>query len=73
MKAKAQPRADELRAFLIGLFDGCPAGPCNPEDCPLHSLRKMPRSEQLQWFDVLDEDDLAHLAGYHYVCLNTKL
>jgi hypothetical protein len=27
----------------------------------------------LQWFDALDEDDLAYLATYHHICLTTKV
>jgi hypothetical protein len=69
----SQRRKDELKANLISLTEACPVDKCNPEDCPLYRVRKMKPTERLLWFTALSEQDLTHLAAYHYICLNTKL
>lgn len=59
---------DELRASLLELTQACPVHQDNPEDCPLHLLRKMDVPKRLEWFNALSEHDLAYLASYHHVC-----
>jgi hypothetical protein len=67
-------RKERLRAHLRPLVSCCPAGAeRNPDDCPLHELRKMEFSQRRKWFNALAEDDLSYLAAYHDVCLHLKL
>lgn len=73
MSAVPHPRRDELRANLLDLADACPIDHCNPKDCPLFSVRLLGRAARRRWIKTLEEDDLAYLATYHYVCLSTKL
>jgi hypothetical protein len=68
-----QVRRSELRANLLALSEACPFDHSNPEDCPLFKLRKLKPRERVQWFNALDENDLAYLATYHQVCLTTKV
>ncbi len=62
----------ELRASLAGLAYCCPIDHCNPADCPLFLLRKLPPADRLLWFDSLDNGDVQFLAAYHCVCMNLK-
>jgi hypothetical protein len=64
---------DKLQANLVELMEACPFDRCNPEDCPLYELRKMPPRELSRWFKALTENDLSYLADYHYTCLATKV
>ena len=69
----SHPRADELRAELVNLAKACPVDQCNPEDCPLFTLRQMEVEERMRWVNALEEDDLVYLATYHHVCLAIRL
>ena len=73
MKNYEQHLREELRDELLPLAEVCPATESNPEDCPLHMVRKLNPAQQFQWFDALGEPGLAYLAAYHQVCLTTKL
>jgi hypothetical protein len=73
LKTASQRSKDELRASLLSLTKACPVDECNPEDCPLYSLRKMEPMQRLQWLNALSEDDLVYLATYHHVCMNIKM
>jgi hypothetical protein len=73
MKTYDQHLRDELRDALLPLAAACPASEANPEDCPLHMVRKLNPAQQFQWFDALSEPGLAYLAAYHQVCLTTRL
>lgn len=64
---------EQLKTGLLELVESCPARHCNPKDCPLFDLRKMPRSRRIQWFNTLNQDDLEYLAAYHYVCMNIQI
>jgi hypothetical protein len=64
---------DELRPTLMEVIDVCPVDQCNPVDCPLFALRKLPRRERLRWFKALNTTDLRYLADYHKVCMGLKL
>lgn len=64
---------DELRLTLMEVLEVCPVDRCNPADCPLFPLRKMPRRERLRWFNALSQADLQYLAAYHRVCMGLKL
>lgn len=72
MRSVSRLSIAELRASLLEVVDICPAERCNPCDCPLFGLRKLPREERLQWIDALSEDDLTYLAAYHHVCMSAK-
>jgi hypothetical protein len=63
---------EQLRASLLEVVGFCPVDRCNPADCPLFALRKMNRSQRLEWFNALRESDLRYLAAYHHVCMNLK-
>jgi hypothetical protein len=73
LKSASQRAKDELRANLLSLTEVCPVADCNPEDCPLYSLRKLKPEQRLEWFKALDADDLAYLAAYHHVCINIRV
>jgi hypothetical protein len=64
---------NELRVDLVELAEACPYDNCNPEDCPLFALRKLPVADRMRWVNALTDKDLVYLSTYHYVCLDTKL
>lgn len=66
-------RRNELRHYLLELLDACPLEQCNPEDCPLSSLRQIDSKDRQAWLKALAEDDLEYLAAYHRVCLGIKI
>ncbi len=68
----AEQETSQLRKQLLELTEICPVEQCNPEDCPLFPVRKMKRSERVQWFNSLTAEDLVYLATYHYVCIGIK-
>lgn len=57
----------------MALSEACPFDGCNPDDCPLSGLRKMPRRKRLRWFNSLTEPDLTYLAAYHHICFAIKI
>lgn len=61
-----------LLARLRELASVCPFDQCNPNDCPLHGLRKLQTRQRLRWLSALPEEDLVYLASYHYTCLASK-
>ena len=65
--------ADQLRDRLFDVLEACPAGQCNPHDCPMFPLRQMNLSARIAWLSSLEWPDLEYLASYHYVCLRVKL
>jgi len=70
---KPYQHRNALQADLLGLSEACPYDHCNPKDCPLFLVRRMPPRDRLRWFNGLGEADLIYLAAYHHVCLNTRL
>ena len=66
------PKA-KLSANLLSLTRICPVIEANPEDCPLHGLRKLKPQQRAQWLQALAESDLMYLAHYHHVCQFTRL
>ena len=73
MRPMAKQARKELQERLFELTKACPVDQCNPEDCPLFSLRELKPSQRKQWFNALSEDDLVYLVSYHYVCVSTRL
>ena len=49
----------------------CPIGD-NPEDCPLHEIRKRPVEDRLTWLHQKTDDEIIELYGYHVDCLESK-
>ena len=73
MSAKTDVRRKQLRADFLALSETCPFDHANPDDCPLHEVRKLKRPQRLKWLKALGEEDLTFLAAYHQVCLTTKV
>ena len=73
LKKTSPQEINQLRISLLSLTETCPVDECNPEDCPLHLLRKMNSGQRLHWFNALEENDLVYLATYHHVCMNIKV
>ena len=63
---------DDIRHKIVSLTFCCPHDHCNPPNCPLHNVRKLPYSERMGWCHKLGETDLLYLEKYHNVCLATK-
>jgi hypothetical protein len=66
-------RKTELVAAALSLMELCPVEDCNPDDCPLHNVRKLKPAQKYKWLSALNEDDLAYLLAYHDVCLHVKM
>ena len=68
-------QADEkrLREAVLGLVKECPVKNRNPDDCILHAVRQMSAKDRLCWLNALSADELAFLAAYHQVCMETKM
>ena len=77
MKASANKqttsRKNELHAAVLSLAEFCPVDECNPENCPLHNVRKLTHTQRFKWLSALSEEDMDYLTAYHHVCLNLKL
>ncbi len=73
MKTGTHTDKSKIRATLLPLAENCPVDKANPEDCPLHSLRKLPPAQRLEWIAALKEEDLTYLASYCHVCMNLKM
>ncbi|MFO1476403.1 MAG: hypothetical protein U1F98_07105 [Verrucomicrobiota bacterium] len=71
-RTSGREATEALRKSLLFLVDNCPVEKCNPDDCPLHSLRLLKRADRIRWFEALSGDDLSFLAAYHYVCRDLK-
>ena len=68
-----QQQRTEIRTALLELAPCCPFDHSNPPDCPLYDVRQLNPSQRLEWFNVLNDEDLTYLAIYHHVCLSIKL
>lgn len=73
MRPPSTTQLDELRDVLLQLVEECPVLQCNPAQCPLYALRKLPADERLRWFKALNEEDLKYLAAYHFACAKVTL
>jgi hypothetical protein len=62
---------DEARLAMHGRLLRCPIGD-NPEDCPLHEIRKRPVEERLAWLESKTNKQVVELYQQHKDCLNTK-
>jgi len=68
------PSYDELKILarmMPGLLFECPMGG-NPDDCPLHEIRKLPFIERVQWAKSMTDEQLLDIYRYHKSCLALK-
>lgn len=64
---------DDKRKALLGLLKQCPAEGDNPENCPLHRIRKDEPHMQVAWASTQTESELDRIIGYHGNCYSRKL
>lgn len=63
---------EEARIAMHGRLLRCPLGG-NPENCPLHEIRKMPLEERLVWLEEKTNAEVVELYRQHSECLEYKL
>ena len=51
----------------------CPICGGNPDDCPLHRIRKLPHAVRDSWCYGLDIGEIKWLIDYHNSCLQNKI
>ena len=66
------PTTEEARLALYGRILRCPVDD-NPEDCPLHEIRKWPVEDRLVWIESKTDEEVLELYNYHTNCLEQKL
>lgn len=62
----------EAEFALYGRILRCPLGG-NPEDCPMHELRKLPVGERIAWMESHTDEEKIALYEHHNQCLKRKL
>lgn len=65
--------SSKLKAGAPELVDACICDQANPQDCPLHPLKKTELVERLKWLWRLNDEDLGYLVAYHQARLAAKL
>jgi len=60
------------RMYLQARLLRCPLGD-NPEDCPLHEVRKKPMHERYEWLNRKDDEEVVEMFRLHTKCINRKL
>ena len=63
---------EEARMGMHGRILRCPLGG-NPEDCPLHEVRKCPMEERVAWLESKTDQEVIELYNHHIDCLEQKL
>lgn len=63
---------EEARMGMHGRILRCPLGG-NPEDCPLHEVRKWPVEERIAWLVSRTDQEVVELYNYHINCLEQKM
>jgi len=63
---------EEAKFALHGRILRCPLGG-NPEDCPMHELRKLPVEDRIAWLNSQTDEELIFLYEQHNQCLRCKL
>jgi hypothetical protein len=63
---------EEAKFALHGRILRCPLGD-NPEDCPLHELRKLPVEKRVAWLESQTDEEIISLYDRHIECLECKL
>lgn len=64
--------AEEARIAMSGRILRCPIDD-NPEDCPLHEIRKIPLEERIAWLDSKSDEEVVDLYRRHVKCLRRKI
>ncbi len=64
--------AEEARNGMNARIICCSLGG-NPEDCPLHEVRKRPVEERKAWLESKSNDEVIELYRQHIKCLEYKL
>ena len=62
---------EDARIGMHGRILRCPLGE-NPEDCPLHEVRKWPVKKRLSWLESKTDEEVLGLYNYHLNCLDRK-
>lgn len=73
MKPMSDKKKTALRNNALGFAKHCPVDGSNPEDCPLHGVRKLGPARSCQWIGDLSGDDLGYLNAYHAVCEQIRM
>ena len=63
---------EEARIGMYARILRCPLGG-NPEDCPLHEIRKWPMEQRLAWLESTNDEEVVELFNRHSDCLESKL
>ena len=63
---------EEAKLALHGRILRCPLGG-NPEDCPLHEIRKLPLEDRINWLESNTDEEVIALYEQHSKCLQRKL
>ena len=63
---------EKARIGMHGRILRCPVGD-NPEDCPLHEIRRMPIEARLAWLESKSDQEVVDLYRRHTECLERKL
>ena len=63
---------EEAKFALHGRVLRCPLGG-NPEDCPMHEIRKLPVEERFAWLESQTSEAMISLYEQHNQCLECKL
>ena len=71
LAARETVEAEEAWIALHGRILRCPLGG-NPEDCPLHEIRKMPIEDRLTWINSKTDEEIKELLMQHIDCLEKK-
>ena len=66
-------KLDKKRQELLTLLEKCPVNEDNPQDCPLHSVRKNDTQAQLEWVTELSDTELSGVFSYHNTCYSRKI
>lgn len=63
---------EDAKFSLHGRILRCPLGG-NPEDCPLHEIRKLPVEDRIAWLESNTDEEIMALYELHSECLECKL
>ena len=63
---------EDAKFSLHGRILRCPLGG-NPEDCPLHEIRKLGVEDRIAWLESNTDEEIIALYELHSECLECKL
>lgn len=61
-----------MKARVAGLIVSCPISQDNPDDCPLHAVRRLPLHERYHWLESLKPEQMRNFLNQHAVCIVRK-